>query len=272
MTKNENSASCAQKQLGTNDYVDHHDWFSNDVASNMVLAFGSLERFFVNLKRFIPYEDVVELRDKFSDMLFQKSVELSRTAKPFTPSNYSETTRALHRVTLHLRDGQTVQSDFLSPTEERCFFREYIGLYDSAVSEVYECVGAVKFTGEGVETVPIRTEALRGALTVIRKYGDSEMTNCEQKQSGSPERPLMWHHCEDQLPAVGLPLIVKITDGNHRVCVHHGDGLYWDLFGGRYLKGASECPTDLVYCAHVANFLDGKDFIKVIRDGVLSNV
>ena len=51
MTENENSTSCAQNQSGTDGYIDHHDWFSNDVASNMVLAFGSLERFFVNLKR-----------------------------------------------------------------------------------------------------------------------------------------------------------------------------------------------------------------------------
>lgn len=169
MTKNENSTSCAQKQSGTDGYIAHHDWFSNDVASNMVLLFGSLERFFVNLKRFIPYEDVVELRDKFYDMLFQKSEELSQSTKPFTPANYSETTRAIHRVTLHLRDGQTVQSDFLSPMEETKFLREHIGLYDSAVSELYECTGAVKFTGEGAETVPIRTEEMRALRNPIRR-------------------------------------------------------------------------------------------------------
>lgn len=168
MTENENSTSCAQNQSGTDGYIDHHDWFSNDVASNMVLAFGSLERFFVNLKRFIPYEDVVELRDKFSDMLFQKSVELSRTEKPFTPANYSETTRAMHRVTLHFRNGDIIQSDFLSPTEETKFLREHLGLYDSAVSEVYECTGAVKFTGDGGETVPISTEEMRALQAPIK--------------------------------------------------------------------------------------------------------
>lgn len=191
MTKNEDSALCAQNQSGTDDYIDHHNWLSNEVASNMVLAFGSLERFFANLKRFIPYEDVVELRDKFSDMLFQKSVELSQTAKPFTPSDYSNTTRAIRRITLHLRDGQTVRSDFLSPTEEKKFLREHIGLYDSIVSEIYECTGAVKFTGNGAECVPIRTEGLSALQNATVKYmpkvGDIVKIGLYPQETSTPE-------------------------------------------------------------------------------------
>ena len=64
---------------------------------------------------------------------------------------------------------------------------------------------------------------------------------------------LCWNSCEKAEPVVGVCLIVKITDGNHRVCVHHGDGLYWDLFARRYIE---ERPTHWVCCSIVAKFLD----------------
>lgn len=83
---------------------------------------------------------------------------------------------------------------------------------------------------------------------------------------------LCWNLCEKIEPVVGACLIVKIQDGNHRVCVHHGNGMYWDLFDRRYLEGIFESPTHWVYCSHVANFLDGTEFLKIMREGELCSI
>lgn len=79
---------------------------------------------------------------------------------------------------------------------------------------------------------------------------------------------LCWHSCEEIEPVVGVCLIVKISDGNYRVCVHHGDGMYWDLFACRYLEGISERPTHWICCSRVADFLDDTESLKVMRNDV----